>query len=72
MSNGIYILLNTCRLDFTPTEEELSEVEKLFEVEGFGKRLIIPENFTTTIPAFVEGSKTDYEAGRTIEGFFFL
>ena len=54
------------RVSFTPTEKELSEVEKMFAVEGFGKHLVIPKNFAPTVTPFAEGSKTDYSAGRYV------
>ena len=40
------------RLDFTPTEDELSDVEQRFAVEGCGKRLVIPENFSQTLSPY--------------------
>lgn len=50
-------------MDFTPTAEELKDVEARFAVEGFGDRLVIPENFVETVPPFQDGSMTDYNAG---------
>ena len=55
-------LLFVSRLDFTPTAEELEDVEKRFSVEGFGSRLVIPENFVETVPVYVEGTRTDFNA----------
>lgn len=53
----------SCRLDFTPTAEELEEVERRFAVEGFGKCLVLPDNFVQSATPFVEGYITDFNAG---------
>ncbi len=60
------LLPTLSRLDFSPTNEELTEVGKSFAVEGCGNHLVIPENFVETLPPYVEGSKTDYNAGMYI------
>lgn len=49
---------------FTPTAEELCKVEKNFAVEGCGKQLVIPENFSQTVASFSEGSRTGINAGK--------
>ena len=49
-------------MDFTPTEEELRDVEERFQVEGCGQRLVIPENFAPTVPPYKEGDPVDHGA----------
>ena len=50
------------RVDFSPTEDELREIEESFGAEGCGHRLVIPENFTVTVPPYVEGERVDHNA----------
>ena len=57
------------RLAFTPTEEELIDVEQRFAVEGCGKRLVIPENFSRTLSPYSEGTSVDHNAGKNLEHF---
>ena len=52
-----------CRLNFTPTEKEMRDVEKRFSMDSSGRHLTIPENFTQTVPSFGDGRRTDCSAG---------
>lgn len=51
------------RMSFTPTEEELLEVQQRFSEEGEDSHLYVPDNFAVTIPAYVDSEQVDYKAG---------
>ena len=54
------------RTSFTPTEEELLDIQQRFSEEGSDSHLYIPENFTVTVPAHVDSEQVDYKAGEWV------
>ena len=55
-----------CRLQFTPTEEELLDIQERFSEEGSKSHLYIPENFVATGTSYVANSPVNYSAGTVI------
>ena len=49
---------------FTPTAEELLDIQQRFSTEQSDSHFYIPENFTVTVPAYVENELVDYNTGK--------